>query len=61
MSLSSKAGDLSGEAPNGGDMCVLWLICVIVQPEPTKDCKAIFLQLKNKLKKNKDSSLNRVF
>ena len=51
MSLSSKAGDLSGEAPNGGDMCVLWLICVIVQPEPTKDCKAIFLQLKNKLKK----------
>ena len=23
MSLSSKVGDLSGEAPNGGDMCVI--------------------------------------
>ena len=30
----------------------LWLICIVVWQKPPQHCKAIFLQLKNKLKKN---------
>ena len=31
----------------------LWLICVVVQQKPTLNCKAIFYQLKNRIKKKK--------
>ena len=31
----------------------LQLICIVVWHKPMQHCKAIFLQLKNKLKKNK--------
>jgi len=37
-----------------GTYVCLWLIHVDVGQKPTKFCKAIFLQLKNKLKKKEN-------
>ena len=41
-----------GRLERDGIYVYLWLICVVVQQKPTQCCKAIFLQLKKKLKKN---------
>ena len=38
------------EAQEGGEYVHIWLIHVILQHKITKHCKAIILQLKNKLK-----------
>ena len=37
----------------------LWLICVVVQQKPTLNCKAIFHQLKNKIKKKMEKLKNK--
>ena len=38
------------EAQEGGEYVHIWLIHVILQHKITKHCKAIILQIKNKLK-----------
>ena len=43
--LIRKAGG-GMETQEGGDICILKLIHVVVQQKPTQHCKAIILQLK---------------
>ena len=49
--LIRKAGG-GMETQEGGDICILKLIHVVVQQKPTQHCKAIILQLKIKKIKN---------
>ena len=52
--LEGWDGEADGrEVEEGGGTVYLWLIHVDVWQKQTKFCKAIILQFKNKLKKNK--------
>ena len=58
-SLESWAGAGDGrEGHEGGDMCILWLIHVLVWQEPAQRCKAITLLLKINLKNKLDLNKN---
>ena len=45
-------GGWGREAQDGGDMCVHTVDSLFVQNKLTQHCKAIFLQLKNKIKQS---------